>query len=186
MGAVVAPATIAPALQGWLLDSQSWTWIFFSVVPVALAAPACCCSRTAPRQLTTRAPAVRLDRPRADLGCAALLRPMCSSQGSRWDWFERAAHRLAEPDRRGGPAGISRPAGNGRAEPALLDFSLFRSADFSFAFIVSFVAGAALFGSAFLIPSFAVSVLASRRPTPACCCCRAARCSSARCSSRPF
>ena len=42
----------------------------------------------------------------------------------------------------------------------LLDFSSFRSEDFSFAFIVSFVAGAALFGSAFLIPSFAVSVLA--------------------------
>src|SRR5688572_127950 len=41
-----------------------------------------------------------------------------------------------------------------------LDFTLFRSDDFCFAFIVSFVAGAALFGSAFLIPSFAVSVLA--------------------------
>jgi DHA2 family multidrug resistance protein len=47
-----------------------------------------------------------------------------------------------------------------------LDFTLFRSDDFSFAFIVSFVAGAALFGSAFLIPSFAVSVLAFR-PTDA-------------------
>jgi len=42
----------------------------------------------------------------------------------------------------------------------VLDFTLFKSEDFSFAFIVSFVAGAALFGSAFLIPSFAVSVLA--------------------------
>ncbi len=42
----------------------------------------------------------------------------------------------------------------------LVDFTVFRSSDFSFAFIVSFVAGAALFGSAFLIPSFAVSVLA--------------------------
>ncbi|AWM29205.1 hypothetical protein AOX55_00006430 (plasmid) [Sinorhizobium fredii CCBAU 25509] len=38
MGSVVAPATIAPALQGWLIDSQSWTWIFFSVVPLALVA----------------------------------------------------------------------------------------------------------------------------------------------------
>src|SRR5262249_33297841 len=38
MGSVVAPATIAPALQGWLLDSQSWIWIFFSVVPIALGA----------------------------------------------------------------------------------------------------------------------------------------------------
>ena len=38
MGSVVAPATIAPALQGWLLDSHSWAWIFFAVVPVAMAA----------------------------------------------------------------------------------------------------------------------------------------------------
>lgn len=38
MGSVVAPATLAPALQGWLVDSQSWTWIFFGVVPLALAA----------------------------------------------------------------------------------------------------------------------------------------------------
>ena len=38
MGSVVAPATIASALQGWVLDNQSWTWIFFGVVPLALAA----------------------------------------------------------------------------------------------------------------------------------------------------
>lgn len=38
MGSVVAPAALAPALQGWLVDSQSWTWIFFGVVPLALAA----------------------------------------------------------------------------------------------------------------------------------------------------
>jgi DHA2 family multidrug resistance protein len=48
----------------------------------------------------------------------------------------------------------------------LLNFALFASKDFSFAFIVSFVAGAALFGSAFLIPAFAVSVL-SFTPTDA-------------------
>jgi len=46
---------------------------------------------------------------------------------------------------------------NGRG---LLDFSLFKTSDFTFAFIVSFVAGAALFGSAYLIPAFALSVLA--------------------------
>src|SRR3546814_6203922 len=38
MAAVVAPATIAPAFQGWLLDSRSWTWIFFCTAPLALAA----------------------------------------------------------------------------------------------------------------------------------------------------
>ena len=43
---------------------------------------------------------------------------------------------------------------------------MFLSDDFCFALVVSFVAGAALFGSAFLIPSFAVSVL-SFTPTDA-------------------
>jgi DHA2 family multidrug resistance protein len=42
----------------------------------------------------------------------------------------------------------------------LLDLTIFRSEDFTFALCVSLVAGAALFGSAFLIPAFAVSVLA--------------------------
>ena len=81
------------------------------------------------------------------------------SQGSRWDWFEEprilwltvigAATLLAFL----GQQVMTKGQG-------LLDFTSFRSDDFSFAFIVSFVAGAALFGSAFLIPSFAVSVLA--------------------------
>jgi hypothetical protein len=81
------------------------------------------------------------------------------SQGSRWDWFEEprilwltvigVATLLAFL----GQQVLAKGQG-------LLDFTLFETEDFSFAFIVSFVAGAALFGSAFLIPSFAVSVLA--------------------------
>jgi DHA2 family multidrug resistance protein len=81
------------------------------------------------------------------------------SQGSRWDWFEEprilwltvmgAAALLAFL----GQQLLSKGQG-------VLDFTLFKSNDFTFAFIVSFVAGAALFGSAFLIPAFALSVLA--------------------------
>jgi DHA2 family multidrug resistance protein len=162
MGAVVAPATIAPALQGWLLDSGSWTWIFFSVVPLALAA--------AGLLLLADGPALARNprRPFDWIGLALLSTILVSftyvfSQGSRWDWFEEprivgltvigAAALLAFV----GEQAIAR--GDGR-DLGLLDFTLFRSADFSFAFIVSFVAGAALFGSAFLIPSFAVTVLA--------------------------
>ena len=81
------------------------------------------------------------------------------SQGSRWDWFEEPhivwltvigtaallAFLVQQVILQGpGPARLY----------------LFKSDDFCFAFAVSFVAGAALFGSAFLIPSFAVSVLA--------------------------
>ncbi|OHV83944.1 DHA2 family efflux MFS transporter permease subunit [Ensifer sp. LCM 4579] len=158
MGSVVAPATIAPALQGWLLDSQSWTWIFFSVVPVALAAAGLLLVADGPM------PARTAHRPFDWLGfslisVALFCLTYVFSRGTRWDWFEEprilwltvigVATLLAFL----GQQVLAKGRG-------LLDFTLFKSEDFSFAFIVSFVAGAALFGSAFLIPSFAVSVLA--------------------------
>lgn len=158
MGSVVAPATIAPALQGWMLDSGSWTWIFFSVVPVALMAAGLLliADGPTPAEATQRS----FDWIGFSLISVALL--CCTfvfSQGSRWDWFEEprilwltmigAAALLAFL----GQQVIAKGQG-------LLDFTTFQSDDFSFAFCVSFVAGAALFGSAFLIPSFAVSVLA--------------------------
>ena len=164
MGSVVAPATIAPAFQGWLIDGWSWTWIFFSVVPLALAAAGLLLIADGPTSAMTA-------RRQFDwvgfllMSVAVFCFTYVFSQGSRWNWFDEprilwltvigAAALLAFL----GQQVIAKGQG-------LLDFTLFRSEDFSFAFIVSFVAGAALFGSAFLIPSFAVSVLAFR-PTDA-------------------
>ena len=158
MGSVVAPATIAPALQGWLIDSQSWAWIFFGVVPIALAAIGLLLIADGPRP-------VAISRLPFDwtgfmlISVTFFCLTYVLNQGSRWRWFEEprivwltligAAALLAFL----GQQVIARGQG-------LVDFTVFRSSDFSFAFIVSFVAGAALFGSAFLIPSFAVSVLA--------------------------
>ncbi|WP_081161051.1 DHA2 family efflux MFS transporter permease subunit [Ensifer aridi] len=158
MGSVVAPATIAPALQGWLLDSQSSTWIFFSVVPVALTAVGLLLIADAPMPLKTaprRFDWIGFSLISITLFCFTYV----FSQGSRWDWFEEphilwltvigAATLIAFLGQQVSAKG-----------QGLIDFTLFKSEDFSFAFVVSFVAGAALFGSAFLIPSFAVSVLA--------------------------
>ena len=158
MGSVVAPATIAPALQGWLLDSQSWTWIFFSVVPVALAAAGLLLLADSPMPVkAARGPFdwIGFSLASTTLVCFTYV----FSQGSRWDWFEEPRITwltligLATLLAFLGQQVIARGRG-------LLDFTTFKSDDFSFAFIVSFVAGAALFGSAFLIPSYAVSVLA--------------------------
>lgn len=164
MGSVVAPATIAPTLQGWLIDTRSWTWIFFSVVPLALAAAGLLLVADGPK------PVMRRRRPIDWIGIGLIVVALlCFSyvlnQGRRWDWFEEprilwltvigAAALLAFLGRQVLAGG-----------QGLLDFSLFECEDFCFAFVVSFVAGAALFGSAFLIPSFAVSVLAFR-PTDA-------------------
>ena len=158
MGAVVAPATLAPALQGWLLDSQSWTWIFFSIVPLALASAGLMLFADSP--VLPEAVRRPFDWAGFSLISAALFCfTYVFSQGSRWDWFEEP--RILWLTVIGSAALLAflarqvMAAGRG-----LLDFTVFRSNDFSFAFIVSFVAGAALFGSAYLIPSFAVSVLA--------------------------
>jgi DHA2 family multidrug resistance protein len=160
MGSVVAPATIAPALQGWLLDSKSWTWIFFSVVPLALAAAGLMLFVEDPAPArTTRRPFDWIGFPLVSVALFSFTYVL--SQGSRWDWFEEP--RIIWLTLIGtvallvfvGRQTIARRSG-------LLDFTVFLSADFSFAFVVSFVAGAALFGSAYLIPAFAVSVLAFR------------------------
>src|SRR3546814_19629590 len=68
------------------------------------------------------------------------------SQGSRWDWFEEPRILwLTAIGTAGLLAFVARQLlTDGRGQ---LDFTLFMCADFSFAFIVSFVAGAALFGS---------------------------------------
>ncbi|MBR1215416.1 MFS transporter [Bradyrhizobium sp. JYMT SZCCT0180] len=164
MGSVVAPATIAPALEGWLIDSQSWTWIFVSVVPVALAAAGVLLISDAPK------PAAAVRRPFDWIGfslmsVAFFCLAYVLSQGNRWRWFEEphilwiTALGVAALLIFLGHQAIAKGRG-------LLDFTLFRTEDFCFAFIVSFVAGAALFGSGYLIPSFAVSVLAFR-PTDA-------------------
>jgi MFS transporter, DHA2 family, multidrug resistance protein len=158
MGSVVAPATIAPALQGWWLDSQSWTWIFFSVVPVALAAAGLLLLADNPTLVNTaRRPFdwIGFSLISVTLSCFTYV----FSQGSRWDWFEEP--RILWMTAVGTATLLVFLGQQVMAKgQGLLDFTSFRTDDFQFAFIVSFVAGAALFGSAFLIPSFAVSVLA--------------------------
>lgn len=158
MGSVVAPATIAPALQGWLLDNQSWTWIFFGNALVAAVA--------AGFLLMAEDHAIEPfpRRPFDWLGFALLsvtlacLTYICS-QGSRWNWFDESKIVwLAVVAAIAFLAFLARQLA--ARERGLLDFGAFRTDDFAFAFVVSFVAGAALFGSAYLIPSFAVSVLA--------------------------
>jgi len=164
MGSVVAPATIAPALQGWLIDSRSWTWIFFSVVPVALAAAGLLLiadSQKASQPLRRPVDWVGL----ALISVAAFSFTYVLNQGSRWDWFAEPGILWSTVI---GAAALLTFLGRqvlARGE-GLLDFTLFKCEDFCFAFVVSLVAGAALFGSAYLIPSFAVSVLAFR-PTDA-------------------
>lgn len=159
MGSVVAPASLAPGVQGWLIDSQSWVWIFFAVLPLALAGVGALLMVELPRiepPKARRFDVLGVLFAAVALGCLTYV----LNQGSRWDWFEQPHVGWACAV---GIAALLALLGQQSLAPdgqGLLDFGLFRSSDFSFAFIVSFVAGAALFGSAFLIPAFALGALA--------------------------
>jgi DHA2 family multidrug resistance protein len=158
IGAVVAPATLAPALQGWLIDSQSWIWIFFAIVPVTIGAVGLMLiagDHSVVPNATKRFDWLSFGLLSVTLGCLTYV----LSQGSRWDWFEEprifwlsiiagvtflafVAREVLAPTRRA------------------LNWSVFRDDGFAFAFIVSFVAGAALYGSAYLALLFPASILA--------------------------
>lgn len=158
MGSVVAPATLAPGLQGWLLDGQSWTWIFASVVPIGLIAAGLILMSG--QSATQRIGGRPFDSPGFASICVALCAfTYLAIQGNRWDWFEEPS--ISWVTAVGIAALIAFLVRQVSVGPrAFVDFAPFRSADFSFAFVVSFVAGAALFGSAYLILSFSISVLA--------------------------
>src|SRR3546814_9849036 len=79
----------SPALQGWLLDNQSWTWIFFGNAPIAIMAAGLLLM--AKEQPPTSFPS----RPFDWLGFVLLSAVLACvtyicSQGSRWDWFEES------------------------------------------------------------------------------------------------
>lgn len=156
-GSVVAPATMAPLFQGWLLDQHDWTWIFLAVLPIALAAAGfLLMAPSGPASSPERRP---LDVPGLLLLLILLIAmTYVLSQGSRWDWFEASRIRWLAP--LSGAALLLLAVRLAQAGPrGAIDLSIFKVGDFAFAFIVSFVAGAALFGSAFLIPAFAATVL---------------------------
>src|SRR3546814_6231013 len=87
MGSVVAPATAAPFLEGWLIDNHDWTWIFFMVLPLSLGAAGLLI--VADPTPARPAPPRRLDWiGLCAFGAALLSAPYVLTQGSRWDWLE--------------------------------------------------------------------------------------------------
>jgi len=158
MGAVVAPATLAPSMQGWFIDSLSWTWIFLSIVPVGLVSLALLACTSLGHD--TEVYKGRLDWVGLCLfSIAAFCLTYVFNQGSRWDWLEEPF--IRELAIIGGVALLLFVIQqfHSQGDGALLDFAVFRDEGFSFGFLASFAAGIALFGSAYVIPSFAVSVL---------------------------
>ena len=159
LGVVMAPTTLAPAIQGWLTDTLSWASVFWLNLPLAAMALLCLVPFVSCLPHTTGQ-----CRPFDWIGfalftvSAAALVYVCL-EGPRWNWFD--------------DAGITRwtVIGTvtlalvliwrvlGQKRSAFFDRRVFTNPQFAFGFLVSFIAGFALFGSAFLIPAFALNVL---------------------------
>lgn len=159
LGAVMAPTSLAPAVQGWLTDHISWTWVFRLNPGLALVSLLC----LAP--FRQRLPNARRSGQSFDwigfgffaLAMAALVYVLL--EGARWNWFDTPHIALWATV---GTAALALVTGRlilGKAPSGFLERSVFGNAHFAFGFFVSFVAGFVLFGSAFLIPAFALNVL---------------------------
>jgi DHA2 family multidrug resistance protein len=157
IGAVVAPAAFVPLLSGWMIDSWSWNWIFLTGFAVALFALALI---VAGGQLEgMEAASGGLDWPGLVLlAVTATALTYVLTQGSRWNWLDdRSIAVLAAVGT--ALSVIFAISLLGSHKDKLIEMTVFRNRDFAFAFPVTVVAGFALNGSAYIIPSFAVSVL---------------------------
>lgn len=155
---ILAPASLAPGIEGWLTDALSWSAIFLLNALTGLVGLVAV-ARGFKEELP-RAHRLRLDW--IGLGLLALAASgvvYVLQEGNRYDWLEEPhigwltigsvaafALFLAWEKRRQ------------RRDP-LIDSAVFQSQPFTFGFIVSFVAGTALSGSAFVISAFAFTVL---------------------------
>jgi DHA2 family multidrug resistance protein len=158
IGSVVAPATIAPYMQGWLLDKTDWSLIFLCSVPFGIAG-------IAMLALSPEAEEVESNRTGFDptgitlFGIAAFTLSFVLNQGNRWDWFND--HGVVLATAVGATALLAQILRQLYSRPSatLFNLGLFRNANFAFGIVASLAAGFALLGSSFAIPSFAVSVL---------------------------
>lgn len=159
IAAVVVPGTLVGSFQGWLVDTYTWTLIFLSAIPLGLLSIAAL--MRAGDLPALGSPFIRFSGVSFSLYAVAVVcLTFVLNRGNRWDWFETdlivwltlvgVAALVAFL------VSLYLAARKGKA--TVLDLSIFRNNDFTFAFCVSFVAGAALLGSSYLIAAFAVSI----------------------------
>jgi DHA2 family multidrug resistance protein len=157
-GAVVAPATFVSSLEGWMVDVLTWEAIYLAAAALGMAA-FIALSGISSDILVSSGPK------RADVvgflffAAAAVCFTYIAQEGSRWNWFE-SDHIIIMTSCGFAAllACILRWVFFARRQP-LVNLSAFDNRDFCFGFMVSFVAGMALFGSTWLIPGFTLNIL---------------------------
>lgn len=156
LGSVMAPTTVTPALQGWLVDHLSWDWIFLSNVPVGIVALVMLAAdRGRTFRYEIRTPYIQI----ALAGIAAASLTYVSQQGSRFNWFDDGHIILLTVTGLLAVILLLLWEFQFASDRLILPASPLGNPDYCFALVVSLVAGFALSGSAFLIPAFALNVL---------------------------
>lgn len=159
LGVVVAPTSLAPAVQGWLTDGFSWTLIFWLNLGLAPIVLFCVVpfKGLLPDTRATKLPFDWIGFGWFAVAMGAIVYVLL--EGSRWNWFDDGritAWALI------GAAALALATSRlifSKSRSGFFDRLVFTDPHFAFGFFVSFVAGFALFGSAFLIPVFALNVL---------------------------
>lgn len=159
LGVVMSPVSLAPALQGWLTNDASWAWVFWVnliLLPLSCLLIAPFASHI-PTHLRVRRPFDLMGFGLFTLGTSSLVYVLL--EGARWNWFDHAHITLWALV--GATSLLAtllwRVIGQNRSE--MFARQTFSHEHFAFGFFVSFFAGFVLFGSAFLIPAFALNVL---------------------------
>lgn len=156
-GAVVAPGSLALLFHGWIIDEASWRWILFGLAPLAMLTAGLLWLGPPPGAVVS--PSKTFDFVGALLFALTVVGlTYALTQGNRWDWFASGRIQFAAGGAVAAFAALVLHHRR-RAGQALFRLDAFKVGNFQFAFIISFVAGTALFGSAFLLPAFAASVL---------------------------
>lgn len=158
-GAVLMPATFLPALQGWLTDRFSWTWIFASAALISgIALVLLLQIEFIPSRDEDDPAHLNWIGTTSYLVFLAALTYVLS-RGQRWNWFDEP--RIMWTSIIGGTALIVFLIQQAaiRREDRFMKPGVFRTDGFIFGVSFAFIAGMVLFGSAEIIPGFAVEVL---------------------------
>ncbi|WP_437609979.1 MFS transporter [Erwinia sp. V71] len=158
LGSSAGSAALAPGMQGWLLDSFDWRWIAVGAIGTGLLSLALLhTTRIGLRAASASVPFDGLLVVMMTIAAACLA--YISTQGERWNWFSEphivvyAIMGVAFTVLSAGRLIVQAP------HLRMIDLSIFHHPYFSLAFLASFVAGFALFGTAYLIPAYASGAL---------------------------
>lgn len=156
LGAIMVPTTAAPAIAGVITDAASWDYALLLNLPVGLLVLAAM-PLIAPQRSVTLVKPDWLGITLICIGLPALVYVLV--EGSRWDWFDDTKIVRLSLIAVATLSTCLLWQLSPRNRSPLIDLKILRHEEFTFGFIVSFVAGFALFGSAFLIPAFTLQVL---------------------------